>query len=251
MVMQARFNFTKLLGRLTVGTAAAITSFSALPASADILRITEAMSSSGVGGTPDWFEVTNYGATPVTTTGFKMDDSSFNFAVAVDLVGISSIAPGESVIFIESAAGVGIPDFRTFWGGAASSAQVGYYAGSGVGFSSSGDGVVVFNSAGVAQTPQTSFGAATNGSSFYWAYDPTGAFNLGTQSNGLISTVGTIPGANGGISQLTYLSATALPQNIGSPGTAAVVPEPSTVGLAIAGGLGLAGLAARRRLRKA
>jgi hypothetical protein len=31
----------------------------------------------------------------------------------------------------------------------------------------------------------------------------------------------------------------------------AVVPEPSTVGLAIAGGLGLAGLAARRRLRKA
>lgn len=31
----------------------------------------------------------------------------------------------------------------------------------------------------------------------------------------------------------------------------AVVPEPSTVGLAIAGGLGLAGIAARRRLRKA
>lgn len=31
----------------------------------------------------------------------------------------------------------------------------------------------------------------------------------------------------------------------------AVVPEPSTVGLAVAGGLGLAGIAARRRLRKA
>jgi len=249
MVMKARLK--KIVGGITVGAAAVICGLSATPASAD-LRITEVMSSSGVGGTADWFEVTNYGLSGVTATGFRMDDNSFTFASSVELIGVTSIAAGESVIFMESAAGADIPGFRTFWGGSASTAQIGYYSGSGVGFSSNGDGVVVYDSTGVEQTPQTSFGsaAATPGQSFYWAYNPSGAFVLGSQSNGVVSTVGTIPGENGGISQTTYLSATALPQNTGSPGTAAVVPEPSTIGLAAAG-LGLAGLAARRRLRKA
>ena len=71
----------------------------------------------------------------------------------------------------------------------------------------------------------------------------------GNASAGLVSTVGTIPGDNGGSSQVTYLSTSALPQNIGSPGSAAVVPKPSTAVLAAAG-IGLAGLAARRRLRR-
>ncbi len=252
MVMKARFS--KLLGRVTLGTAAAIAGFSALPASAE-LRITEVMSSSGVGGTADWFEVTNYGSSAVTSSGFRMDDNTFLFANSVELFGVSSIAAGESVVFLETATldpAAEVAAFRSFWGGSAATAAVGYYGGSGVGFSSNGDGVVVFDSLGVEQTPQTSFGSAvaTPGQSFYWAYSPTGAFVLGSQSNGVVSTVGTIPGEDGGISQVTYLSATALPQNTGSPGSAAVVPEPSTVALAAAG-LGLAGLAARRRLRKA
>ena len=220
----------------------------AAPASAQ-LRITEVMSSSGVGGTPDWFEVTNYGLSPVTATGLKMDDNSFTFANAVDLVGISSIAAGETVVFLESAAGADIANYQTFWGGSGSTAQIGYYTGSGVGFSSNGDGVVVFDSLGVEVTPQTSFPAATTGSSFYWSYDPTGSFVYGNASAGLVSTVGTIPGDNGGSSQVTYLSTSALQQNIGYPGSAAVVPEPSTAVLAAAG-IGLAGLAARRRLRR-
>jgi hypothetical protein len=79
--------------------------------------ITEVMSSSGTNGTPDWFEVTNDGSSAVSLSGWKFDDGSFNLAAAVALSGITSIGAGESVIFIESAGGVGIGSFRTFWGG--------------------------------------------------------------------------------------------------------------------------------------
>ena len=50
----------------------------------------------------DWFEVTNKGATPVNITGWQMDDDSNAFASAIALNGITEIAPGESVIFIET-----------------------------------------------------------------------------------------------------------------------------------------------------
>ena len=51
----------------------------------------------------DWFEVTNTGASAVTLTGWKMDDNSNAFANAVLLNGVTTIAPGESVIFMETA----------------------------------------------------------------------------------------------------------------------------------------------------
>ena len=68
------------------------------------LRITEVMSSSGTGGTSDWFEVTNYGTSAVDMTGFRMDDNSFSFASSVLLNGVSSVAAGESVVFFENTA---------------------------------------------------------------------------------------------------------------------------------------------------
>ncbi|MFC7544326.1 lamin tail domain-containing protein [Siccirubricoccus deserti] len=51
----------------------------------------------------DWFEVTNGTASTLDITGWKMDDSSGSPAAAVALNGITTIAPGESVIFIETA----------------------------------------------------------------------------------------------------------------------------------------------------
>ena len=60
----------------------------------------------GSGNSPyaaDWFEVTNTGASAVNLTGWKVDDNSNAFASAVVLNGVTSIAPGESVIFIETA----------------------------------------------------------------------------------------------------------------------------------------------------
>jgi hypothetical protein len=219
----------------------------AAPAQADLssLRVTEAMSSSGVGGTADWFEVTNYGSSAVSITGWKMDDGSFSSAAAVALSGVSSVGPGESVVFLESAAGAGIAAFRAFWGGSAATASIGYYSGSGISFSSTGDGLVLFDAANAEVTPRVAFGVATGGSSFYYSYDAAGDPTTSPNSNAIVSTVGTIG------TQVSFTSADAL-GNIGSPGTAVnVVPEPSSVILAVlGGGLALAG-AARRRLMRA
>jgi hypothetical protein len=49
------------------------------------LRFTEAMSSSGTGGTADWFELTNLGSGAVDITGYKFDDGSANINAAVSL----------------------------------------------------------------------------------------------------------------------------------------------------------------------
>jgi hypothetical protein len=192
------------------------------------------MSSSAGGGTPtgDFFEVTNYGSSAVSMSGWKMDDGSFAIGSAVALNGITSIGAGESVIFIESAAGVGVNSFKTFWGGL-SGVQVGYYSGSGIGFSSGGDGLILFN-ASAAEATRVAFGAATSGKTFYWGYNAaTGAVD--PSYNGLVSSVGTIG------TQVTFTSS----GDTGSLGTAigtAAVPAPGAVAL-----LGLAGLVSRRR----
>ena len=247
--MSLRTISLRLLAAITL-TAATL---AASPATAQI-RITEVMSSSGLGGTEDWFEVTNYGTTSVNITGWGVDDGSFNFGTVAALNGVTSIGPRETVVFVETATAdpsAEVAAFRTFWGGAASTVAIGTYAGSSKSFSSNGDGVVVFDSAGNEMTPQTSFGAATGGSSFYWAYDAAGDFvtGFGTQSAGVVSTVGTIPGSFS--DQVTFTSTNVL-ANIGSPGTAVnAVPEPSSIVLAAFAGLGLAGYAARRRSRKA
>lgn len=201
----------------------------AASASANI-RITEVMSSSnGLGApTPDWIEVTNYGSTAVDLTGWRMDDGSFNFAVSAALLGITSIGAGESVIFIESAAGAALPAFTTHWGGL-SGIQVGYYSGSGLGFSSGGDGACLFDAGGNILS-QVSFGVATSGSSFFYGWDEFGVLN--SAYNGVVSTVGTIG------SQVTFSST----GDTGSLGTALPVPAPGVFALA-----GLAGLLGRRR----
>jgi hypothetical protein len=185
------------------------------------IRITEAMSSSLV--TPDWIELTNLGASPVDITGWRMDDNSFNPAVSVALSGITTIAPGESVVFIESAAGAGIADFRSFWGDLLA-VQVGFYSGSGVGLSSGGDAVVIFDGSNV-EINRVTFGSATSGVSF--GYNPL------TATFGALSEAGVF-GAR------TSAGSTPI-VNIGSPGA---IPAPGVAAL-----LALAGLGAARRRR--
>ena len=204
------------------------------------LRITEAMSSSGVGGTADWWEVTNYGSSAVDITGWTVDDN-FMSGSSIALNGITSINAGESVAFLETTTldsgtvATLISSFRTFWGGSAASAQIGYYAGSGIGLSSNGDGLVMFSGT-TETTPRVSFGAATTGASFYYGYDAAGDPTTSPNTNAIVSTVGTLDG------QSTFASATiSTAQNIGSPGTAvAAVPEPSSIALlAIGAGTGV------------
>ena len=208
---------------IVVGLVAAVAS----PAFATI-RITEVMSSSnGLGSpTPDWIEVTNYGSSAVSLAGWRFDDGSFNFAVSAALNGIASIGAGESVIFIESAGGSGIAGFRSHWGGL-SGIQVGYYSGSGLGFSSGGDGACLFDSTN-AILSQVSFGAATSGSSFFYGWT---AGALDPAYNGVVSTVGTIG------TQIGFTST----GDTGSIGTAIGVPAPGALAL-----LAVAGFAGRR-----
>lgn len=175
--------------------------------------------------------ITNYGASTVDLTGWRMDDGSFNLAASVALGGVLSISAGQSLIFIESTAGAGVSSFADFWG--FSAAQIGFYSGTTVSLSSGGDGVCLFDTGGSLVT-QVSFAAATTGSSFFYGYDALGAIDA--SYNGLISSSGSIG------TQLTDPSVNAL-ANIGSVGSAiGTVPTPGAIAL-----LGLAGLVLRRR----
>ncbi len=116
----------------------------------------------------DWFEVTNTTASAVDVTGWKMDDSSNLFSSAVALNGIASIAPGESVIFIETAnLATASLALKNLWFGANPPAglQIGSYSGGGVGLSTGGDGVSLFNGSGVPEA-NVIFGASPAGPSF-------------------------------------------------------------------------------------
>jgi uncharacterized protein YjiK len=118
----------------------------------------------------DWFEVTNNGATALDITGWKVDDNSNLFSAALLLNGITSIAPGESVIFLETTAtnsATIIANFKSAWFGAnvPANLQVGYYTGSGIGLSTAGDAVNLFNPSGVIKANVT-FGAATTNFTF-------------------------------------------------------------------------------------
>lgn len=114
----------------------------------------------GSGNSPaaaDWFEVTNNGATTLDITGWKVDDSSNSFAASLALTGITSIAPGESVIFLESSlsnpAATVVANFKSLWFGSNPPAglQVGTYQGTGMGLSTGGDAINLYDTAGVQQ----------------------------------------------------------------------------------------------------
>ena len=231
---------------LPILTAALLASVASTQAQS-LIRVTEAMSSSGTGGTPDWIELTNLGNTVADINGWKVDDSSRAFGTSILLNGITSIAAGESVVFFETSTtnlGSGawatdLTNFRSFWGGL-SGVQVGYYGGSGIGLSSSGDGVAVFNSSGTEQATYVSFGAATAGTSFNFVYDASGGLTSAANALSVAGEYGatTVSAAWGGTG--TPVSNTA---GLG------VVPEPSSSALLGLGTIALLGL--RRLNRKA
>jgi len=195
----------------------------------------------GSGYAADWFELKNTGASAVDITGWKMDDSSDAFATAVAITGVTSIAAGQAVVFVENSSGSSTlsptatatlnANFETAWFGANVPAgfTIGNYGGSGVGLSQTSDGVNIFDSAGDAITG-VSFGVTTLGHTLDNAAGSSGLISQASQA-----------GVNG-----AFLSANGV--EVGSPGDVAPVPEPSTI--ALTGG-GLAALLAfQRRNRK-
>ena len=167
--------------------------------------------------------------------------------------------------------------FRTSWG-LASSVPVLTWTGNGAGLGS-GDGVVLYNAAGNVATstiyriaPLSNAiqqdGSTVALSTFVKSFDPqptanghagvmggVGATPPGVGNESLVwdpnSPVGSPTYRNAVVNQWGSFANPNSAVTIGSPGlVTAVVPEPSTMALAAAG-IGLAGLAARRRLRRA
>lgn len=179
-----------------------------------ILRVTE-VAPWGSGNSPllaDWFEVTNSGARAANLTGWKVDDSSESPAAALVLNGITSIAPGESVIFIETNDLPGkSAAFKTLWFGASPPAglQIGSYSGSGIGLSTGGDAVNLYDTASLTPTRRVnvSFGIAPSSAPFA-TFDNTAGVNVGSV------TLKSVPGVNSAFTAANNAN------EVGSPGTA-------------------------------
>lgn len=179
----------------------------------------------------DWFEVTNFGATAIDISGWKVDDSSNSFVSSAALAGITSIAPGESVIFIEGAAANA--NFVATWFGANAPAglQIGRYSGSGIGLSTGGDALNLFTAAGTLVT-RVDFGASP-------ASAPYASFDNAAGASGVTLALLSAVGVNG-----AFVAAAG--GEIGSPGSVGVVPEPGTLALMFAGLAAVGGIARRR-----
>lgn len=181
------------------------------------LAITEAAPWSSGNSPPalaaDWFELTNFGTSPVSLNGWTMDDNSNSFAVSVPLNGVASIKPGESVIFIETAAASDLATKATafinlwFAGTAPTGLQIGSYSGSGVGLSTGGDAINIFDNGGALHAA-ISFPASPSGASLPTFDNSAGLDNVVVSSPSVVGQFGAFvaPGD-------------AIANEIGSPGT--------------------------------
>lgn len=133
------------------------------------LIISEVHSGGSGNGTynADWFEVTNAGFAAVNIGGWRVDDSSNAFASAVPLAGVTSIAPGQSVVFVDASAPIDLGTFTSAWfgPGVPPNLVIGTYGGSGIGLGTGGDAVNLFDGAGNRITG-ISFGAAAANTTF-------------------------------------------------------------------------------------
>jgi hypothetical protein len=173
--------------------------------------------------TGDWFEVTNFGDSPFDASDIYFEDDSFDPTDSAQLLGVTEIGPGESVVFVEGDAGA-VELFREIW-----SLDMGIQVGShtGPGLSQGGDAVNIYDS----QAPDAPllasqvFGETAEGRSWFW--------NPSTKSwNDELSTAGVFGAYESGLGEALFPA-------VGSPG---VIPAPGAAAL-----LGLAGLLAARR----
>ena len=247
----------------------------AAPASATIL-ISE-VNSNGTGG--DFFELYNYGGSAIDLAGYLWTDNSapaYNGASTYTL-GSYSLAPGKAVVIVADAGqnGVGNTAFATNWGPPLTTSAMGGFSGpippnpalTGRGFGQN-DSVLLWDPTGnfVSGVNYGTLGLTVTSVGGTSTLNPFSRVGGGTSAGGHAGVAGggaatqsliwdpssdpTAPLYTAASSVGLYGSfeSAASVTTIGSP---SIVPEPSTVGLGVAAGLGLAGLAARRKLRRA
>ncbi len=199
------------------------------------LQITEIWPGNEPGAnlTEDWFELTNFGDSVWTAAvdgDLWFDDDSFDPTTADLLSGVPSIAPGESVIFVDGNVAGGA-EWVTIWGPEISPLpQVGTYEGAGLG--QGGDAIGLWISVGApAGTPDIIAGY------------PDADLNGGQSYDTVLNAFSTIGNAAGAVA--TTVVNDAMQPAIGSPGS--VVPEPTSAGILLAGLGGLFLTFCRRR----
>jgi len=137
------------------------------------LAITEVHSSQSADGTPspraDWFELTHYGGSPIDLMGWRLNDSNGGTTNGAVTLSALTLAPGESVVLVQD---IDAAAFRSWWGPSLpASLQIVTYSASGIGLSSTGDGLRLWDAeAGPDGAPQLSvdFGpAGTNSATFF------------------------------------------------------------------------------------
>ena len=217
------------LKKSLLGLAATGLVFCAMSAQAQV-RITEVAPWSSGNSTvaADWFELTNFGSSAISISGWKVDDDSASFGSAIALNGVTTINAGQSVIFVEGSA-TQVTALKNDW--LTGSTPIGYYSGSSIGLSTGGDQVNIFDSTGTLQA-KVIFGAS-DATSPYQTFDNAAGLNGVTISQ--LSQVG----VNGAYTAVSG-------SEIGSPGSIAAVPETETFAMLLAG-LGMVGAIARRR----
>lgn len=181
----------------------------------------------------DWFELTNTGSSAVNISGWKVDDNSNLFTSALALNDVTTIASGQSVVFIEGTSAIDASFINTWFGTTPPvGLTIGHYSGAGIGLSQNGDAVNIYNASGVLQANVT-FAAAD-------AVAPLQTFDNAAGLNNSAVSLLSVAGVNG-----AFVAANDL-NEIGSPGSIAPVPEPAEYAMMLAG-LALVGGIARRR----
>ncbi|MFT4083706.1 MAG: SdiA-regulated domain-containing protein [Nocardioides sp.] len=185
----------------------------------------------------DWFELTNTGDTSVDLTGWTMDDGSTDSSLAVALNDVSTLPAGSSAVFLEDSDGDDSTidtAFAQAWfskNAMPSGDLVGHYGGSGVGLSTGGDSVSIFDADGDLVTG-VSFGAATDDVTFDNAAG-TGSDTLPLPTIDTLSVDGTdgaFTAADGTEVGSPFLVATAT-----TPATFTSTPRPTITGTARVG----------------